>query len=175
MIMDEVIKEVKVEIGTIGVKFLEEEREWRLPGLFYTDDWIFCGASEEDLKVIVGCFGEVFRRKGLKVHADKIKVMVLGGEEGLECEVCVDGARLEQVSEFKYLRCVFYESRTYDAECRMKVASGRKVEGVIRSLMMQVLYTKGCSCLFDCMAVKEKENSRIRALQMYNLKRFYRY
>ena len=29
--------------------------------------------------------------------------MVLGGEEGLEWEVCVDGMRLDHVSEFKYL------------------------------------------------------------------------
>ena len=31
--------------------------------------------------------------------------MVLGGEEGLECEGYVDGIRLEHVSEFKYLGC----------------------------------------------------------------------
>ena len=36
------------------------------------------------LKLIVGCFVEVCRRRGLKVIADKSKVMVLGGEEGLE-------------------------------------------------------------------------------------------
>ena len=36
--------------------------------------------------------------------------MVLGGEEGLECEVCVDGMWLEHISEFKYLGCVLYES-----------------------------------------------------------------
>ena len=29
--------------------------------------------------------------------------MVLHGEEGLECEVKVDGVQLEHVSEFKYL------------------------------------------------------------------------
>ena len=28
---------------------------------------------------------------------------VLNGEEGMECEVQVDGVRLEYVSEFKYL------------------------------------------------------------------------
>ena len=33
-------------------------------------------------------------------------VMVLNGEEGLECEVPVDGIHLENVSEFKYLGCV---------------------------------------------------------------------
>ena len=31
--------------------------------------------------------------------------MVLGGEEGLESEVCVDRIHLEHVSEFKYLGC----------------------------------------------------------------------
>ena len=36
-------------------------------------------------------FVEVWRRRGLKVKAGKSKVMVLGDEEGLECEVCVNG------------------------------------------------------------------------------------
>ena len=38
--------------------------------------------------------------------------MLLRGEEGLECEVSVDGVRLEHVSEFKYLQCVLDESGT---------------------------------------------------------------
>ena len=42
----------------------------------------------------MGRFFEACRRRGLKVNASMSKVMVLGGEEGLECEVCVDGKRL---------------------------------------------------------------------------------
>ena len=42
-------------------------------------------------------------RRGLNVNAGKSKVMVMNGEEELECEVHVDGVRLEHVSEFKYL------------------------------------------------------------------------
>ena len=49
----------------------------------------------------MGHFVEVCKRRGLKVNAGKIKVMALGVEEGLECEVCVDGVGLEHVSEFK--------------------------------------------------------------------------
>ena len=49
----------------------------------------------------------------------------------LECEFHVDGIHLEHVLEFKYLGCVLNESDT--AECSMKVASGRKVAGAIRS------------------------------------------
>ena len=61
-----------------------------MPGLLYADDLVLCGESEEDLRAMVGHFVEVCRRRGLKVNAGKSKVMVLGGEEGLECEVCVD-------------------------------------------------------------------------------------
>ena len=57
--------------------------------------------------------------------------MGLGGEKGLECEVCVDGMRLEHVSESKYLGCGLDES---GAECRRMVASRRRVAGAIRAL-----------------------------------------
>ena len=76
----------------------EEGREWRLLGILYADYLVLCGEPEEDLRVMVGCFVEMFRGKGLKVNAGKSNVMVFSGEEGLRFEVCV-----EQVSEFKYL------------------------------------------------------------------------
>ena len=70
-----------------------------------------------------------------EVTAGKSKVMVLNGGEGLECEVHVDGIRLEHVSKFKSLGCVLDESDTDGAECSRKVASGRRVVGAIRSLV----------------------------------------
>ena len=58
---------------------------------------------ENDLRAMVRHFVEVCRRGGLKVKADKIKVIVVNGEEGLEFEVLVNGMQLEHVSQFKYL------------------------------------------------------------------------
>ena len=49
----------------------------------------------------MGGFVEVCRKRDLKVNAGKSKVMMLKGEEGLECEICGDGMLLEHVSEFK--------------------------------------------------------------------------
>ena len=49
------------------------------------------------LKAMLRRFVEVCRRR-LKVSAGKTKVIVLNGEEGLECEIHVDGIRLEDVS-----------------------------------------------------------------------------
>ena len=51
--------------------------------------------------MIVVRYVEVCRR-GMKISAGKRKVIVLNEEEGLECEVHIDGIRLENVSEFKY-------------------------------------------------------------------------
>ena len=99
--MDSVMKEVKMRKGRRGVRFQEEGREWRLPGLLYVDDLVLCGQSKEHLRAMGGSFAEVCRRRSLKVNASKSKVIVLGWEEGLECEVCVNGIRLEHVSEFK--------------------------------------------------------------------------
>ena len=75
------------------------------------------------------------RKRFLKVNAGMSKVMMLGVEEGLECEVCVSGMRLEYVLEFKYLGYVLDESGTDDAECHKKVVSRRRVAGSIRSLV----------------------------------------
>ena len=81
----------------------------------------------------MGRFVEVCRKRGLKVNAGKSKGIMLGGEEGLDCEVCVDGIRLDHVSEFKYLGCVLDKSGTDEAECSRKVVSGRRIADAIRS------------------------------------------
>ena len=41
----------------------------------------------------MGWFAEVCKRRKLKVNAGKSKVMVLNGENGLECDVHVDEIR----------------------------------------------------------------------------------
>ena len=54
---------VKMGMGRRGVKFLEDGKEWKLPGLLYADVLVLCGESEEDLRVMVGRFAEVCRRR----------------------------------------------------------------------------------------------------------------
>ena len=51
--------------------------EWRLFCLVYADNLVLCSKWEEGLRAMVHCFGEVCRRKGLKINAGKSKVMVL--------------------------------------------------------------------------------------------------
>ena len=53
--------------------------ECRLIGILYADDLVLCGESKEDLRVIMGRFVEMCRRRGLKINLGKTKVMVLKG------------------------------------------------------------------------------------------------
>ena len=61
-----------------------------MSGLLYADDLVLCGESEEELRVMVGWFVEVCRKRGLKVNAGKSKVIVLKREEGLVYVVHID-------------------------------------------------------------------------------------
>ena len=51
--MEGVIKKLNIEMGRRGVNFMEDGRDWKLPGLLYVDVLILCGESEEDLRVMV--------------------------------------------------------------------------------------------------------------------------
>ena len=118
--MNGVMKEVKIGMGRRGMRFLENGRDWRLPGLLYADDLVLCGESMENLRAMAGCFAKVCRRRGLKVNSGKSKVIDRNGKEGLE-----------HVSEFKFLRCVLDKP----AKMKQSVVSGRSVTDSIRSLV----------------------------------------
>ena len=51
------MKEVKRGMGRREVRFMEEEREWGLPGLLYADDLILCVESEIHICIFVFYYG----------------------------------------------------------------------------------------------------------------------
>ena len=62
-------------------------------------------------------------------------MMVLNGEEELKSVIYIDWIHLEQVSEFKYFRCVLDKLSTDGVECIRKVVNGRRVENAIKFLV----------------------------------------
>ena len=61
-----------------------------MSGLLYADDLVLCIELEEKLKVMMRYFVKMYR-SSLKIYVDKNMMMMLGGDEGLICEVLVDG------------------------------------------------------------------------------------
>ena len=62
------MKEGKMGMLRKVLRFLEERRVWRLPGLLYADDMVVRGESEEYLRTMVGRFDDVCKRRGRKVN-----------------------------------------------------------------------------------------------------------
>ena len=60
--------------------------------------------------MMIECFTEIWKIKGLKMNEDESKVILLRGKKESIYEVIVDWRQVEYVSEFKYLRLVFDES-----------------------------------------------------------------
>ena len=125
--------------------------------------------------MMVGCYVEACRRRGLKVNADKTKVMLLGRDEGFKCEVRVDGTILEHTSEFKYLGYAVDESEADDAECRKKMVSERKVAGKLQLkcatwVLLESLFIPLLLYGSETVVWRNKERSRVRAVQMDNLR-----
>ena len=87
----------------------------------YVDEYVLQGESNEDLQVAVGSFAQICRRGGLKISADKNKVIMLREEEGSTCDVIVNGRELGHVLEFRYLKFWLIGSGTDKAECFRKV------------------------------------------------------
>lgn len=181
--MDGVMKEVRPRVGSSGVRLIKGVNEWTLSDLLYADDLVLVGENESELKLMIESFDKVCIRRGMRVNADKSKVMVFGGEDGSVCDIRIGGVRLEQVQSFKYLGSVLNVKGNDEADCENKVVQGRKVSGAIRALVNAKGMSVECARVLhesmlvptlvygsEVMVWKEKERSRIRAVQMDNLR-----
>ena len=170
-------------MGRRGVRFLEYQREQRLPGPFYADDLVLCGELEEDLRAMVKEFFEVCRR-GMKVNAGKTKVMVMNGEKGLDHQSVrfTQTGFIQSMSWNSNIWDVFWTNQVQMEQCvvvQWQVGGGLQVPSGSQ-LMLQIcsfselvlhetLLVPVLICGSQTMLWKE-ERSRIRAVQMENLR-----
>ena len=133
--MDGVMKEVRQGMGTRGVRLVRGREEWWISDLLYADDVVFVAESERELRELIDKFNRVCKRRGLKVNADKSKVMIMGGTEDDKCEIKLNGQVLEHVKEFCYLGSTVNDRGTDESDCNKRVMKERKTAGSIRALV----------------------------------------
>ena len=84
----------------------------------------------------------------------------------------VDRIDLEHISEFKYLGCVLDESGTDEAEYSRKVASGKRFEGPIRSLVnARSLHLQCAKVLHESLVVPALMNGRGLRLRLNRIRK----
>ena len=104
--MDGVMREVRENVGEVGVKLWDNARrcEWKIEWLMFADDTVLVGDSEEKLQRLVSEFANVCWRRKLTVNVGKSKTMRINGNENeREIDISMNGAQMEMVESYKYL------------------------------------------------------------------------
>jgi hypothetical protein len=73
------MREVDVKCYGKGVRMVDERKgEWKISNLLYCDDTVLIGENESELRMMAEKFGDVCKRRLLKVNAGKSNVMKVG-------------------------------------------------------------------------------------------------
>lgn len=84
----------------------------------FADDQAMVANSEEGLRRIMLSLNETIERYGMKINIKKTKVMKISNEKS-EMIVSIEGEKIEQVKEFKYLGSTICE----DGRCRREITT----------------------------------------------------
>ena len=197
--MDGVIREMKAKVGKVGAKMeLEGENWWMVTSLF-ADDTVLFAESERELQKVVSEFHNVCKRRKLKVNINKSKVMVferrktesidfarpyrVQRQEECKCRIVMEGAKLEEVNEFKYLGSVLCKYGSMEGEIKERAVRGRQVIGSLgrimkgRNVSMEVKKGLRDSIVLPTLTYgsetwtwNEAQQSRIQAVEMSYLR-----
>ncbi len=124
--MDGVIREMKAKVGDVGVEMCVNGGKWVLNTILFADDTVLIAEYESDLQKVINVFDSVFKRRKLKVNTiNKSKVMVFERSKSevvdfacpyrvrvecpKECEIRLNGEKVEEVHELKYLSLIIWK------------------------------------------------------------------
>ena len=154
-----------------------------LTNLRYADDIVLIASSEEALQDLLDRTVTAGQRFGLKINTQKTKVMRLGGGP---VNVTVEGAQLEQVTEFRYLGFSLTDSSECRNEIRNRLALGTAVISRLSTIWKSALHvstkkrlvkaliwpvtTYGC----EAWTLRKEDEKRIEAFEMKCYRRMLR-
>ena len=149
--MDSVIREMKAKVCDVGVKMCGNGSKWVLNTIMFGDNTDLNAASENDLQKLVNVFESVCKKRKLTENIDKSKVMVfernkrekvnfdclyrLRVECPKKCEIRLNGEKMDEVSEFKYIGSILCKYGSMEGEMKEKAVQGRTVVGCLGRMM----------------------------------------
>ncbi|KAI5738445.1 hypothetical protein M8J77_007179 [Diaphorina citri] len=157
-----------------GVKVGEE----RVKSIKYADDQAVLAESEEELQRMMLNIQEAGARYGMKINVSKTKVMRIGTERRMN--VTLDGEKLEEVENFKYLGGMIYSNGSCTQEIRSRIAMGKtsfmKVQDLLTARRIPMkLRKRFAKCyiwsvvLYGCetWTMRKKEETYLESFEMW--------
>ena len=109
--MDEIIKickrrTSKLKVGHWNMRTIYSQ------ALVYADDILLIAGTEQRLQDMVNEWTETLKSKGMKVNANKSKVMQMGRTEEIIDSISIysEGKKLEQVKRYEYLGTIVHQN-----------------------------------------------------------------
>jgi hypothetical protein len=91
----------------------------------YADDKAIVANSERGLQELIDSINMVTQKYGMKINVKKTKVMCISRNRGRKMKILIDGEKVEQVSQFKYLGSIISEDGYCDKDIRSRIAMGK--------------------------------------------------
>ncbi|GBP75834.1 hypothetical protein EVAR_15083_1 [Eumeta japonica] len=102
----------------------------------YADDQAILAPSVCGLQEMANKMNDSVNKKDMKVNVGKTKVMVFErGESATECDILIEGEKVEQVKEFIYLSSLFTSDGKYDIDVEKRVNAGNKMNNALFVIM----------------------------------------
>ena len=152
--------------------------------LRYADDTVLIASTESDLQKIVDRLNESSLKAGLRMNAQKTKVMVISKRTNLSLKISVSGEKLDVVRKYKYLGTWLTEDWESDTEVKTRIEVSRSAFNQMRPILSSrnisiPLRTRLLQCyiwpivLYGCEAwtIKEDIRKRIEAFEMWTYRR----
>ena len=151
----------------------------QLEVLLYADDLVMLAECEEALQHNLQELNDRLDEWGMKANWQKTRVMRVGRKHGI-CNVKVNGERVEQVKEMKYLGIMISSDGSMDSKVEQRVGMASRMVGAIPSTVLgrkelskgtklivvnaMVISTLMCGC--EAWAMQARHKGRIQAMQM---------
>ncbi|GBP86364.1 hypothetical protein EVAR_62726_1 [Eumeta japonica] len=99
-----------------------EMNELSIKCFLFADDQVVLVPSACEQQEVVNKMNDSVKKKGIKVNVSKTKMMAFErGESTIECDLVIEGEKVEQVKEFVYFGSLFTNDDKHDRDIERRM------------------------------------------------------
>jgi len=103
--------------------------------LRYADDKAVVASTQNELQNLMDRLNTVTKKYGMKINVKKTKVMCISRTGNHKLKILVEGQRVEQVTQFKYLGSIISSDWYCENDIRNRIVMGKQAFGNKKRLL----------------------------------------
>ena len=106
--------------------------------LRYADDKAVVASTQNELQNLMDRLNTVTKKYGMKINVKKTKVMCISRTGNHKLKILVEGQRVEQVTQFKYLGSIISSDGYCEKDIRSRIIMGSKSSIIRKDLLKRL-------------------------------------